>query len=136
NVAGGGVYDNNAALSTFINDTIASNQATAVGAVGPGGQGTGTGSNGSAGTAGTGFGGGYFAANGSDHVGNTIIGLNTAANLGTGNAGADVGGGIFFTSLGNNYLTSDASFNGFTQSTHDQVVSPSQLNLGPLQNNG
>ncbi len=131
NVEGGNIYiaSNSAA---FINDTIVYGLATNPGISGAGGSGAGSGGkNGAPGANGVGIGGGYFAKAGStDTVGNTIIAQNNAATAST----ADVSG--TFSSQGNNILGSNASANGFTQTGDQLSITPAQLNLGPLLNNG
>jgi hypothetical protein len=128
-VLGGNVY--NSSDADFINDTIVFGQAVSYGLGGPGGSGAGSGGLlGAAGTDGASLAGGYYAAAGTNSVGNTIIDLNAASTLSTDVYGA-------FTSLGNNILGSTAGATGFSAANDDQIgITIAQLNLGPLQNNG
>jgi hypothetical protein len=129
-IDGGNVYvlSNTA---NFINDTIVYGLATSPGTAGLGGSGRGSGgSNGNNGNPGTGEGGGYFAAGGTNSVGNTIIALNNAV------TNQDVAGD--FTDLGWNIIGLLGTANGFTQAS-DKIggsVSATTLNFGPLRNNG
>ncbi len=133
NVEGANVYIGSD-TATFINDTLVYGQATTFGLGGAGGSGAGSGGkNGAPGANGVGLGGGFFGAAGStDSVGNSIIDLNTA-NVGP-LVSPDVSG--TFTSLGYNILGFGAAANGFTQSSDQIGVTATQLNLGPLLNNG
>ena len=131
-VQGGGVYVNNGnnGAATFINTTIASNQATSSALGGAPGSGAGAGGEtGDYGANGQALGGGYYANGGTNTLGNTIIALNS------GTIGPDVYG--TFNSQGNNIIGSPLGTvaNGFVASDHTNV-SPAQLNLGPLQDNG
>jgi hypothetical protein len=130
-VAGGDVY--NASIgAVFVNDTLVFGQASIFGQGGVGGSGAGDGGlPGKPGTAGTAVAGGYFAASGSTNsIGNTIIGNNTAA------ADSDAAGD--FQSAGGNVLTTIAGATGFNTGSGgtDQVVTPAQLDIGPLLDNG
>jgi hypothetical protein len=79
-LAGANIY--NSSNGDFINDTVVYGQAIATGAGGPGGSGAGTGGlPGPAGNNGTAQAGGFFAAAGTNSVGNTIIDLNAAGPL-------------------------------------------------------
>jgi len=133
NVAGGNVYiASNSA--TFEDDTIAFGQAAAYGLGGSGGGGVGKGGQaGPAGANGTGVAGGYFAAAGSTNtIANTIIDLDIAQ------SDPDVAGQfISMNNAGHNIIGEIGDATGFSASYGDQIgVTASQLNLGPLQNNG
>lgn len=129
-IAGGNIY--NAGSATLTNDTLVFGQAAVTGLGGAGGSGAGNGGQpGAVGANGTATAGGYFAAAGSSNtVGNTIIALNTAV------TNPDVSG--TFISAGNNVLTNVGTAAGFKTGSggSDQIVTPAQLDLGPLLNNG
>ncbi len=127
-VQGGAIYVNSGGAE-FLNVTIASNEALGGALGGPGGAGTTStgGLNGTPGVAGGGFGGGYFAAGGTNEVGNSIIALNAAG------TDPDVSGS--FASLGHNIIGNVGAAVGFI--SHDQTgISAAQLNLAPLGANG
>jgi hypothetical protein len=132
-VFGGNVY-NASTGAVFINDTLVFGQAAAVGSGGPGGSGAGkAGLAGATGANGVGLAGGYYAASGSTNtVGNTIVDLNSANVVPS--VSPDVAGS--FASIGNNILGSNAATNGFAKLGDQTGVTLSQLNLGPLLNNG
>ncbi|MHB1425896.1 MAG: beta strand repeat-containing protein, partial [Gemmataceae bacterium] len=124
----------NVGVTTFINDTIVNNQAGKPGLSGAPGSGAGSGgAAGTVGAAGVSSGGGYYAGGSANQVGNTILDLNSAVTT-----GADVVG--TFTSLGYNILgatTGATGPNSFSTSLKDQIgVTATQLNIGPLLNNG
>ncbi len=75
------------------------------------------------------YGGGIFMASGTVRSRNTIISLNTAF------TGADVDGYALLTSQGFNMIGTPSEL--ITPTTGDQIgVTPAQLNLDPLQDNG
>jgi hypothetical protein len=132
-VSGGNVYVNSNS-ATFEDDTIVFGSAAGFGQGGAGGGGAGTGGQpGPAGANGTGVGGGYFAgANSTNTVANTIIDLNIAQ------TSPDVHGTfITMNNAGHNIIGDVGGSIGFGPSAGDQVgVTVTQLNLGPLQDNG
>jgi hypothetical protein len=139
-LTGAGVFVKSG-TATFVNDTIAANQAFVSLAKGAGGApGDAAGNGGTPGTDGadaTAQGGGYFAAGSSvNNVGNTIIDLNNAGSTISGSlvtTDPDVAGP--FASEGHNVIGVQSDATGFVGS--DQLgVTATDLNLGPLQNNG
>ncbi|HEY7312208.1 MAG TPA: choice-of-anchor Q domain-containing protein [Gemmataceae bacterium] len=131
-VHGGGVFVGSG-TATFLNVTIANNQATASDLGGAGGSGAHSsgpipGLPGTPGNPGVGSGGGYFAdPTSTDNIGNSIIDLNAAV------SGNDLFGA--FASLGHNIVGNPAGATGLVGSDMTNITA-AELNLGPLQNNG
>ncbi len=142
NADGGGAFVNSG-TTYFINDTILNNLAgNPLALTQAGAPGSGAGAGGAAGTAGkasTNSGGGYFAVSGVNNVGNSILDLNNIVTL-TNSAPtvtAQDATGTFVT-LGNNILGSTTGATGFNTKSPgtDKIATASQLNIGPLLDNG
>jgi hypothetical protein len=138
---GGGIYVT-FGTATILNITIVDNQAFVSLAAGAGGApgdaaGNGSGTQGSPGANGVAAGGGYFSLNATNNVGNTIIDLNAAASSITGtlvSTSPDVAG--TFTSKGHNLLGTTAGATWMAATGDMTGVTSTQLNLGPLMDNG